>query len=497
MNDAPENDTMPIQLVRKGRTINLRLRKPVARADEARRPDQRILSQQLQEGQAPPQPIPGQQPNQPVGGGGDNILGGNFFGGQSGGQTGGTSERAVAELFRVNGPQQQGAQSTAGRLGRRQGRTVPDPNNLAGAVEADIQGQGAGGARVGLAGLRDDASGMLVMIDVGGLEAGNYLVGIDDPGMIGAPSNVGGAPATTPQRSAQGFEPTVTPNPASTRRVEPHNASPRTGPNRGRGGGARPNSGQQGQQQLVPRTVLAQVIDAGQSGGAGGAVSDGAAGTASPAAAQTPPTGQAQPLDTPNTGQVGPLDTPATGDAPQPIGDGLQPTDQTQVGLDDGTGSAGTGGTGIGAGPAIPVGTLTVDQSGTGRLQQTVEGMQVRAVVGQAIVIYTQGVPANNTLPPNLDAGAGAAGQAAPGGARRFRGNTPTTAQGRGVPNDAVTQGTTPATGNQMQPVAAGIIRLLSDAPPTTGAETGQQPGAVETGQQPAASLPTTEQDLR
>ncbi|MEX2310688.1 MAG: PDZ domain-containing protein [Pirellulales bacterium] len=489
MNDAPEGDTMPIQLLRGGRIINLRLRKQVARADEARNPDQRILSQPiLQEGQPPTQPIQLPQPNQPVGGGGD-VMVADFFGGQFGEQLAGTTDRAVAEIFRLNMTQQP-AQSTAGRLARRQGRTVPDQGNQAAAVDVNAQAQGAAaptglgsGPRIGLAGFRDDQTGMLVMLDVGGLEAGNYLVGIDDPGTIAARANVGGTPPNTTQQAApSAFDPTVRPDPTSTRRVEPHNATPRTNrTNRG----AQPQSGQQGQRQLVPRTVLAQVIDAAQ----GGASAGNATGGAAAGAVQTPSTGQAQPLDTPNTGQARPLDTPAR----DPNADGFQATDQTQDGLDA---SAGSPGTGLGAGPAIPVGTLTVDQSGTGRLQQVVEGMQVRAVVGQAIVIYIQAVPPANALPANLDVGTGPARQPATG-TRRVGGALGGPAQGRGVPNPAVPQGTSATVGNQMQPVAAGIIQMFSDIPPTGAAEAGQQPGAVETGQQPAASLPTSREDLR
>ena len=43
-------------------------------------------------------------------------------------------------------------------------------------------------------------------------------------------------------------------------------------------------------------------------------------------------------------------------------------------------------------------------------MQQTVEGVQVRNVVGQAIVLYAKDVPPQTTLPSNLN---GSAGQAA------------------------------------------------------------------------------------
>jgi len=62
---------------------------------------------------------------------------------------------------------------------------------------------------------------------------------------------------------------------------------------------------------------------------------------------------------------------------------------------------------------AHEIGTITVDQSGTGRMQHVVEGMQVRNVVGQALVIYTSGTTPAVTLPPNLDATVDPAAKAA------------------------------------------------------------------------------------
>ena len=136
------------------------------------------------------------------------------------------------------------------------------------------------------------------------------------------------------------------------------------------------------------------------------------------------------------------------------------------------------------------IGTLTVDQSGTGRMQQKVETVQVRNVVGQAIVIYSQ-VSSSATLSPNSNGNAGAATR------------TAVTDTPRGAP----TQPTDPAALQPQPlklrlrrvPVAAGIIRLVTDRRPpgSAGPQAAQPPvgtdGAVE---QPAAAAPPTGQNI-
>jgi hypothetical protein len=251
----------------------------------------------------------------------------------------------------------------------------------------------------------------------------------------------------------------------------------------------------------VPPTVLAQIVDSDQSDTSGADTTGGAAAAQAPQ--QTPPAaGQAEPLDIPPSDEAGPLDTPAAG-RNQPLDTSVTDpdgTDGTVAGQDTalGTQDAGIGdlsaGTRTGFGPSVTVGTLTVDQSGTGRLQQVVDGVQVQHVVGQAIVIYSQQVPPGTTLPPNLNVGAAPAGRPAtgqPGVANQLPANQ--SRGGRGLPPPASnragsqTLGGGPAIGAPM-PVAAGIIRLISDRRPNDD---------VGTGQQPAASLPATGQELR
>jgi hypothetical protein len=104
-----------------------------------------------------------------------------------------------------------------------------------------------------------------------------------------------------------------------------------------------------------------------------------------------PATGEVNPLSAPATGEVNPLSAPATGQINElsatPTGQVNPPAQQPA-------------GTTRPPGALAQVGRLTVDQSGTGRLQQLVEALQVADVVGQALVIFTDAVPPPNTIPP-------------------------------------------------------------------------------------------------
>jgi hypothetical protein len=141
-------------------------------------------------------------------------------------------------------------------------------------------------------------------------------------------------------------------------------------------------------------------------------------------------------------------------------------------------------------GPVIQIGTLTIDQSGTGRLQQIVEGVSVQDVVGQAIVIYTATGNQPNTLPPNLNptvdaaGGTGATQTPAVGSNRRTPlagtapGRTPAATQrdnSRTLPANVGTNGIGNNIGGNL-PIAGGVIRLMADGvPDATGAETADQ----------------------
>jgi hypothetical protein len=147
------------------------------------------------------------------------------------------------------------------------------------------------------------------------------------------------------------------------------------------------------------------------------------------------------------------------------------------------------------------IGILTIDQSGTGRLQQVVEGIQVRDVVGQAILIYPPTAPPETIVPPNpnvsdITGRRGAALQ--PGGGQQPEGGPSATAQ-RAAPGTSA--GSAPAppvnqraaaaavAGQANKPVAGGVIRLVSDrrpaaAAPTTARDVSSQPAAEEGQQQ-------------
>jgi hypothetical protein len=119
--------------------------------------------------------------------------------------------------------------------------------------------------------------------------------------------------------------------------------------------------------------------------------------------------------------------------------------------------NAARGGAGNGSQPQLhQIGTLTVDQSGTGRMQQVVEGIQVQAVVGQAIVLYSQNAPNANqqtTLPSNLDPSTDP--------------SSPNSENGASKASLPAASGNNQVAPNPGAPVAGGIIRLMTDRRPT------------------------------
>jgi hypothetical protein len=140
--------------------------------------------------------------------------------------------------------------------------------------------------------------------------------------------------------------------------------------------------------------------------------------------------------------------------------------------------------------PTTQIGTLTVDQSGTGRLQQVVEGVSVQDVVGQAIAIYsTNATQPNTTLPPNLDNTVDTTAEktdrqvqaAGPENVAR----SPNRPSLRGRVDNNVDNANRAANSNV---VAGGIIRMMSDPTTTPGATT--DPAAA--GQSPEAQLQGT-----
>jgi hypothetical protein len=194
----------------------------------------------------------------------------------------------------------------------------------------------------------------------------------------------------------------------------------------------------------IPRTVLAQVTDTTQTNE-----------TASPPSANSiPATGNVEPLDTPATGQIRQPGATATGKSRV---EEARRSQLTTPGATDGIG---------GVSPTLnQIGTLTVDDSGTGRMQQVVEGVQVRDVVGQAIVLYSQTGTQPTPLPANLDPSADPATGAPatnPQSARRSQSLEPS------PPSNEAAQlrAQNPNVGDSQVPVAAGLIRLMSDRRP-------------------------------
>jgi hypothetical protein len=165
-------------------------------------------------------------------------------------------------------------------------------------------------------------------------------------------------------------------------------------------------------------------------------------------------------------------------------------------------GANGTGQTAPGAASAgetlKQIGTITVDQSGTGRMQQKIESVQVRNIVGQAIVLYSQG-GSQPTPPANLNGNVGAASRQGVTDLAAGGSQPPTVAnsgQGAAASQTAAQQ---PATAGSQVPVAGGIIQLVNDRrPPGTEApQTTQTPAGTDGAiQQPASATPPAGQNL-
>ncbi len=313
---AKDGDMLTVVVMRDGNPVTTKIRVPESHVGPVQLPLGPPPGQQQAAGSPPPAAPGGEE----VGIANTNVAiensapFANFFGDQNGAAT----ERGVAELYRV----------TSGKVDQNDGnpQTTPAPNPR--------------GARIGLAGFRNDPNGMVVMVDVGGLEPGNYTVGIGDP--TAAMMNT---PPTNPG------------NPAGSKLPVP----------------TQPQSNSQPGE--ISRSVLADVAPN----------ADAAAGVTAPA------TGQVNPIAAPATGEVNPTNT-------TPIGQSTVDNAQLQERNDQNAKPAGA--------PGInEVGTLTVDQSGTGRMQHVVEGIRVRNVVGQALIISTAISPAakNTSSKPGYD----------------------------------------------------------------------------------------------
>jgi hypothetical protein len=422
--DTPDGAKIYVELLRGGRRVAAQVRVPEARAHDPRvppqplgpQPGQPILSGQDTQAQGGIAAIP--QPGQPfAGGSGSNIFINNSpfdVAFNAGGAD--INDRAVAQIFRIN-PQQQTAvsnfdrrTSAAQEAAQSTGvATGPQPAQQAANGQQRQPGQQqqttdatSSAGRIGIAGFRNDAEGMLVMIDIAGLEPGSYRVGIDDPAVV-----VGGGPSTADATATE-------------------TAGDVPGTN-------------------VPPSGLDRPLT-------------------------TPLSGLDRPLSTPPSGSDSSQSTPATPPSGQ-----ARPLTSTPTGLPDS--QQGQVGRGLTNGQATPtetplngtlsdVGILTVDQSGTGQLQQVVEGVRVADVVGQALVIYAPAQPSKTAIPPDPNVSGVREGAGDP--------NVPaqsSTTVGRDVPRPAPS--TVAADGQQSSsttPVAAGKIQLLSDRRPGVSA---------------------------
>jgi hypothetical protein len=399
--DTPDGETIDVELMRGRKRVAAIIRAPEAKADDPRLPGLIGLPQQEPQPALSQGGLPAVPPPNPImhGSGADIFIGNEPFATAFDAGNANVNDRAMAEIVRLN-PQQQAAPTT-----RPTAADSQRPANDAGVDQPQHLTPNPGGTtgRIGIAGFRNDANGLLVMIDIAGLAPGNYRVGIDDPGII-----VGGGQAISSLSAGAGGA------------TELDSANDPTGNST-----QPPVDGRTDQSNITPSGATRPLT--------------------------TPPTVQARPLSTPPSGQTRPLTSTPTG-----LPDTSQP----------GRADASTTSTALtGSGTLSQIGLLTVDQSGTGRLQQVVEGVQVADIVGQAIVIYAPARPPQTAIPPNANVS----------GVREGAGDPNVPAQGpaaaRDVPGQAVPA---PASAGQVNgntlPVAAGVIRMLSDRRPSIGA---------------------------
>jgi hypothetical protein len=423
--ESPADSRIAMVVQREGKRMSLAIRVP-ERA--VRTPESKVLPQfgtaQSQVAEAVPTPV------SPTAGGlavGNDVLIGDTapFGEFFGNQTDTTNDRAMAQIVRLNPAPQTTAPMPAPTP---PGAVTPNPNKAAvnpnvGTNTAPVQGK----ARIGLAGFHDDPTGMVVMIDIGALPAGTYIVGISDPSVT----------------------------PGLTRLVPPFDSKVATPP-------------------ALP--VAPQATAGGQTN----TISNGAT---------IPASGLAQPTTTPAT--AGPVATATTPAGQSTVNNAQQNQPAPTNTAVNPTNTVASTAKGVNGALLDNIGTLTIDQSGTGRMQQKVEGVKVRNVVGRAIVIYSQSKP-QQTLPADLNGSAGAASREGIRDTVPAPGSQATTTAGQRN-TTASTVAPNPPWGTRL-PVAAGIIRLISDRrPPATGTQTTETPtGTNPAIEQPANAVPAT-----
>lgn len=438
--DTMAGAKIPVEVLRDGKRVVLGIRVPDR---QVRFPAPKVLPQAGTPLGAPaptgPQavPVPAGPTTAPVAGGGSDVLFDNSspFNAFFGNEAASPNERAMAKIVRLKMPQATEPTGPTGRGTAAGGSTTP--------ISGDM--------KIGLAGFHDSPSGMVVMVDVGALAPGNYVVGISDSGSVGGATTGSAAPnavanpqqQAVPQATPSGSNPTgnqVPQAPGAPAGGAPASSTP--------AGNGQPQGNAAPEFQSIPRSVLAQVGD--PSGPVNNQLNGGAApGAAANAQQAANATGQ-------STAQGQPAQSSAAGG----------PVNTSTPRADSGVSGA----------TLNEIGTLTVDQSGTGRMQQTVEGVQVRNVVGQSIVIYSQG-GSQTSIPPN--AGAGAAARQGVVDATSAQGS-----QGIVRASDVAQ-----ASGGRV-PIAAGVIRLMSDRRPPPSTANGTSPTAPGVNPNPVVDQP-------
>jgi len=443
---------IPVGISRNGKQVTVAIEVPQM---PVRTSTPRALAQPGNTAAIQPGLTPANQPPIVGGNGGNSVVFDNSgpFGEFFGGEAATSNDRAIAHIVRIGG------------------QALPNAPGTRGAAQNSATGGAAppnGAARIGMAGFRDEPSGMVVMVDVGALPPGNYTVAITDPSIIVGTGATGtgavNSQVPTPSQLEPGQAPANAPGAGGT--VVPKGAAPV------QPAAPQPQSNSPpASNRVLPYQVLAQVADIGQPASVD-VGSNSAAGKSTPSGAAIPPS------STP-TGQSN--NVPGA-QAPQAV---------------NANGQSAVNGAQAGATPN-QIGTITVDQSGTGRMQQKLESIQVRSVVGQAIVLYSQGGP-QTTLPANLNGSAGGASRQGVTDSTTRSSQRPTDANGGQGPAASQTAALQQAAPGSQVPVAGGIIQMVTDrrpppaaAPATTQAPAGTN-GAI---QQPANATPPAGQNL-
>jgi hypothetical protein len=425
--DAPDGAAVAVEVLRNGKRVVTNVRTLESRVDDPLLPNL-LDPAQAQPGSQGTGAAARQAANQPQRGiPGSNVFVNNApFNDAFGADLSPAIDRAMAEIIRLEEHQQSRGVNETAAAGARPA-AVEHTNSAETQTAGELATPPAGPeGRIGIAGFRDAQDGVLVLVDVGGLAPGSYRVSVEDPAIVlGQERTMPLSGISTPGA------------------IEPQNSN--TSPH---------------------------------------------GSSTTPSNAGTPPTAQVNPPATPPSGRVLPPAAPATGrvlpPGTSPVG--LPADDPRVAGGREGESSSHAATGGAQAGTLSQVGVITVDENGTGTLQQVIEGIRVRDITGQAIVIHAPSKPSESTSTANPSTTSARAGGVTPSNQDASDAVRSGTAANRAPQQHSLPASELGQTPDSTGPIAAGIIRLLPDRRPTTHALQPGPGGAPQASQQRSAS---------